>query len=224
MKPTVMIVEDDPRIAEVIAAYLDRAGMTTTVIDRGDAVLPAVQKSPPALLVLDLMLPGLDGISICRELRRNVSLPIIMVTAKVEEIDRLLGFEVGADDYLCKPFSPRELVARVQALLKRSGALAAPPQAVVFEDDAAAQRIRCAGQPLPLTPQEYRLFSVLLGAPGRIFSRAQLLELAYTDTGDVFDRAVDSHIKNLRKKLVPVLGEHMAIHSVYGVGYRFELL
>jgi len=222
-QPKVMIVEDDPRIAEVIAAYLGNAGLATTVIDRGDTVLPALQAAPPALLVLDLMLPGLDGVSLCKAVRQQYALPIIMVTAKVEEIDRLLGFEVGADDYLCKPFSPRELVARVLALLRRSGQLASLPQSITFVDDPAQQRIRCQGQPLPLTPQEYRLFSVLLGAPGRIFSRAKLLELAYADSGDVFDRAVDSHIKNLRKKLVPYLGERVAIHSVYGIGYRFEL-
>lgn len=220
--PTIMVVEDEPRIAEVMLAYLDHAGYATQLVEHGDAVLPALRQSPPDLLLLDLMLPGSDGVTLCREIRRFSALPIIMVTARVEEIDRLLGFEVGADDYLCKPFSPRELVARVQALLRRVRPGAAQP-VPVFEHDASAQRIRCCGQPLNLTPQEYRLLAVMIAAPGRIFARAQLLELAYADSGEVYDRAIDSHIKNLRKKLGAVLGEREAIHSVYGVGYRFEL-
>lgn len=219
----VLIVEDEPRIAEVMIAYLQHAGFAPHHVERGDEVLATMQRLQPALLVLDLMLPGVDGVTLCREIRRHWDLPIIMVTARVEEIDRLLGFEVGADDYLCKPFSPRELVARVQALLRRAKPGQPMASVPVFEVDAVAQRIHCHGHQLNLTPQEYRLLSVLLGAPGRIFSRAQLLELAYTDGGEVFDRAVDSHIKNLRKKLAPALGEHEAIHSVYGVGYRFEL-
>jgi len=175
----------------------------------------------PALLVLDLMLPGIDGISLCQQIRLSSALPIIMVTARVEEIDRLLGFEVGADDYLCKPFSPRELVARVQALMRRSQP-AAPVLTPLFDNDIASQRIRCQGQLLSLTPQEYRLLGVLLAAPGRIYSRTQLLELAHSEGAEVFDRAVDSHIKNLRKKIAAVLGEREVIHSVYGVGYRYE--
>jgi two-component system response regulator BaeR len=222
-KQMVMIVEDEPRIAEVMAAYLDHAGYATHTIEHGDVVLPSLKAMQPALVLLDLMLPGLDGVSICREIRRFSALPIIMVTARVEEIDRLLGFEVGADDYLCKPFSPRELVARVQALLRRALPTSQASAPALFECDEKAQRIRCAGQPLNLTPQEYRLLSVLMAAPGRIFSRATLLEQAYDNSGDVFDRAVDSHIKNLRKKLAVVLGERDVIHSVYGVGYRFEL-
>lgn len=221
--PLICIAEDEPRIAEVMAAYLEHAGFATQWHERGDTVLAALESTPPALLLLDLMLPGMDGLALCREIRRQSELPIIMVTAKVEEIDRLLGFEVGADDYLCKPFSPRELVARVQALLKRSQRKAVNAPATGFEQDDTQQRIRFAGQPLNLTPQEYRLLSVLIAAPGRIYSRATLLQMAYPDGGDVFDRAIDSHIKNLRKKLAPLLGEREAIHSVYGVGYRFEL-
>jgi two-component system response regulator BaeR len=221
--PLITIAEDEPRIAEVMAAYLQHAGYATQWHERGDTVLAALESTPPALLLLDLMLPGTDGLALCQEIRRHSDLPIIMVTAKVEEIDRLLGFELGADDYLCKPFSPRELVARVQALLKRSQPKPTSTCAPAFEHDQEQQRIRFGGEPLPLTPQEYRLLSLLIGAPGRIFSRAMLLELAYPDGGDVFDRAIDSHIKNLRKKLAPLLGEREAIHSVYGVGYRFEL-
>lgn len=224
-QPTVLLVEDEPRIAEVILAYLNHAGLNAQHLERGDDVIPAVQANPPAVLILDLMLPGLDGISICKTLRQtHPQLPIMMVTAKIEEIDRLLGFEVGADDYLCKPFSPRELVFRVHALLRRSGAMttAATNPAPIFAVDHDAQRIQCGGKLLNLTPQEFRLLSIMLAAPSRIFSRAQLLEMAYQDSGEVYDRTIDSHIKNLRKKLATVLGDREIIHSVYGVGYRFE--
>lgn len=222
-KPMVMVVEDEPRIAEVMLAYLQHAGYRTYHVDRGDAALAQLAAVAPDLMLLDLMLPGLDGIAVCSAIRRRSQLPIIMVTARVEEIDRLLGFDAGADDYLCKPFSPKEMVARVQALLRRSQPSADARTPPMFQVDAATQRIYCAGTALALTPQEYRLCAVLLAAPGRIFSRSQLLDLAYKDGDTVFDRAIDSHIKNLRKKLASVLGEREAIHSVYGVGYRFEL-
>lgn len=221
-QPLVLVVEDEPAIAEVEIAYLRNAGLASAHLERGDGAVEWIRRETPDLIVLDLMLPGVDGTEICRGLRTFCQAPVIMVTARVEEIDRLLGFEVGADDYLCKPFSPRELVARVQALLRRSGALAPARREALFADDADAQRIRCAGQALDLTPQEYRLLHVLVAHPGRVFSRAQLLALAYPDDAEVFDRAIDSHVKNLRRKIAVVLGEQQAIHSVYGVGYRFE--
>ncbi len=221
--PHILVVEDEPRIAEVTLAYLQHAGYSASLIERGDEVVAAVSVSPPDLLILDLMLPGLDGISICREVRRNHNFPIIMVTARVEEIDRLLGFDVGADDYLCKPFSPSELIARVRALLRRSVAQPQPSINPGFEHNAAEQRIYYAGQLINLTPQEYRLLAILIKAPSRIFSRQQLLNLAYADDIAITDRSIDSHIKNLRKRLRPLLGEAEAIHSIYGVGYRFEL-
>jgi len=177
--------------------------------------------------VLDLMLPGMDGTAVCRSLRalpQHAEIPVIMVTAMVEEIDRLLGFEAGADDYLCKPFSPRELVARVKVLLRRSAVAAAPvPPSSPLHMDAQQQRASWNGKVLNLTPQQFRLLDVLSGSPGRIFSRAQLLELAYPDPTDVIDRAIDSAIKNLRKKLAVDIPEQELIHSVYGVGYRYEL-
>lgn len=219
--PLVLVVEDEPNIAEVELAYLQKAGVAVAHLERGDVVEAFVRTEQPALVVLDLMLPGIDGTEVCRRLRTFSDVPVIMVTARVEEIDRLLGFEVGADDYLCKPFSPRELVARVQALLRRSGALAAP-DAVVFQVDCEAQRIACRDTLLDLTPQEYRLLQVFITHPSRVFSRAQLLEMAYADGVEVFDRAIDSHIKNLRRKIAAVLPEPV-IHSVYGVGYRFEV-
>jgi len=222
----ILVVEDEPRISEVVIAYLQHAGHETLLIEDGALVMSSIAAAAPSLMVLDLMLPGIDGVSLCRDIRKHHQFPIIMVTARVEEIDRLLGFEVGADDYVCKPFSPKELVARVNALLKRSRSQALsheqPIDEVLFRVDEDAQRIYFQAQPLPLTPQEYRLLSVFISAPGRIFTRAQLLELAYDDNLDVFDRAIDSHIKNLRKRLKSVLGEQEVIHSVYGVGYRFE--
>ena len=222
----VLLVEDEPRIADVQIAYLRQAGLRVQHLARGDEVLAAVQAAPPDLIVLDLMLPGLDGTSVCRALRQlpaDAAIPVIMVTAKVEEIDRLLGFEAGADDYLCKPFSPRELVARVQALLRRSaGAVAAPP-ASPLQMDVQQMRAAWKGKALDLTAQQFRLLDVLAGSPGRIFSRTQLVELAYPDSSDVLDRAIDSQIKNLRKKLATEIPGQELIHSVYGVGYRFEL-
>ncbi|MDK2124757.1 response regulator [Parachitinimonas caeni] len=222
---SILLVEDEPRIAEVMLAYLNQAGYQTRHIDHGEAVLPAIHEAAPDLLVLDLMLPGKDGVAICRELRAFSSLPVIMVTARVEEIDRLLGFEVGADDYLCKPFSPRELVARVHALLKRSRPAPASGQieSALFTVNESSQRIACAGNLLDLTPREFQLLRYLVSQPGRVFSRAQLIELAYTDASDVFDRVVDTHVKNLRRKIAEHLPEREVIHSVYGVGYRFEV-
>lgn len=221
----VLLVEDEPRIADVQKAYLQQAEMRVHHLARGDEVLAFVASTPPDVIVLDLMLPGMDGTAVCRALRalpQHAEIPVIMVTAMVEEIDRLLGFEAGADDYLCKPFSPRELVARVKALLRRSAVAAAVPPSPL-QMDALQLRASWNGKVLSLTPQQFRLLDVLAGSPGRIFSRAQLLELAYPDPTDVVDRAIDSAIKNLRKKLAVDIPEQDLIHSVYGVGYRFEL-
>ncbi|MBV1775284.1 response regulator [Burkholderiaceae bacterium DAT-1] len=222
---TVWVAEDDPRIAEVVLAYLQHAGCTTRYFDRGDAVLTALDECQPDVLLLDIMMPGLDGVAVCQAIRQRFQFPVLMVTARVEEIDRLLGFESGADDYVCKPFSPRELMARVKVHLRRRPSATPEPavSASLFVVDEAAQRIHCQGQLLNLTPQEFRLLMVLMRSPGRIFSRAHLLELAYDHSRDVFDRTVDSHIKNLRKKLATILPDLDVIHSVYGVGYRFEL-
>jgi two-component system response regulator BaeR len=189
------------------------------VFGDGALALEAIRRQAPALVVLDLMLPGLDGLSLCREVRSFSDVPIVMVTARVEEIDRLLGLELGADDYLCKPFSPRELMARIKAILRR----AAPPAAV--QVDEAARRIRIHGQPLELTPTEYGILAALARRPGQVFSRARLLDAAREGNAnlDVADRAIDSHVKNLRRKLDAVLPGVEAIHSIYGLGYRFDL-
>ncbi|MFC5479471.1 response regulator [Massilia suwonensis] len=215
---TIYIVEDEPELAQLVADYVRAAGFVPEVFHDGAAALAAIRTRMPALVVLDLMLPGLDGLSLCREVRAFSEVPIVMVTAKVEEIDRLLGLELGADDYLCKPFSPRELVARIKAILRRSG-VPATPLAV----DAAARRASVHGQPLDLTRTEFDLLAALAARPGQVFSRAQLLALAGQDSLDVTDRAIDSHVKNLRRKLDAAAPGFEPIRSIYGLGYRFDL-
>lgn len=217
----VLIAEDEPKIARLLADYLAQAGHEAVVVGEGDRVLAAAATERPALLLLDVMLPGRDGLAVLRELRRDSALPVIMLTARVEEIDRLLGLELGADDYICKPFSPREVVARVQAVLRRSQPSAAGPP---FTVDEPAQRIHYLCRPLPLTVTEYRLLQAMLAQPGRIFSRDRLLDLMHDDLRDVTDRVVDSHVRNLRRKLEDLAPGQSFIHSVYGAGYRFEVV
>ena len=197
---TVMIVEDEPELASLVADYARAAGYAPVVFGDGALALEAIRAAPPALLVLDLMLPGLDGLSLCRAVRAFSGLPIIMVTARVEEIDRLLGLESGADDYLCKPFSPRELMARIKAILRRAGP-AAPAPARALAIDEGARRASVQGKPLDLTPSEYAILAALARRPGQVLSRAQLLDAARADSLDATDRAIDSHIKNLRRKI-----------------------
>lgn len=224
MQAHILVAEDEPKISALVADYLGAAGMQVSVVSDGDEVLPAVARLAPAALVLDVMLPHRDGMSICRELRQGSSLPVIMLTARAEEIDRLLGLELGADDYLCKPFSPRELVARVKAVLRRSA-----PHTVSHGDapriDIDEQRMRATinGQRLDLTPVEYRLLATLLRHPGRVYRRDELLDLVYDDYREISDRTIDSHIKNLRRKIEVVLPGRPVIHAVYGIGYRLEV-
>jgi two-component system response regulator BaeR len=226
MSVEIMIVEDEPELALLVADYARAAGYVPTVFHDGAVALDALRARQPGLVVLDLMLPGLDGLALCRALRTFSDVPVVMVTARVEEIDRLLGLEVGADDYLCKPFSPRELMARIKAILRRAGhgAQAVPAPAAIMID-ASARRIAIHGRPLDLTPTEYGLLAALARRPGQVFSRAQLLDLARESNAslDVTDRAIDSHVKNLRRKLDAVLPGVEAIHSIYGLGYRFDL-
>lgn len=220
MSTRVYIVEDEPELAGLVADYARASGYLPTVFGNGIDALAAIEASVPDMLVLDLMLPGMDGLSLCRSVRGFSNVPIIMVTARVEELDRLLGLESGADDYLCKPFSPRELMARMKAILRRVQPGAPASLCVV---DEAAQRVRIAGHVLDLTPSEFNILAGMARRRGQVFSRAQLLDLARQDSLDVLDRAVDSHIKNLRRKIAAVLPELDAIGSVYGLGYRFEL-
>ncbi len=218
----ILIVEDEPKLAALLADYLTAASYKTQIIADGREVIPAVKAAPPDLILLDLMLPGRDGIDVCRELRTFSEIPVIMVTARVEEIDRLLGLEIGADDYICKPFSPREVVARVRAILRRAQRGAAAPAATGLTIDEAQYRAAFNGRELDLTPVEFRLLNTLAAAPGRVFSRQQLLDNLYEDHRVVTDRTVDSHIKNLRRKLDEVSPEQELIRSIYGVGYKLE--
>jgi len=219
----ILIVEDEPRLASILSDYIAQAGMSPYVIDNGQEVIDWVRMEGPDLILLDLMLPGKDGIEICREVRRFSELPIIMVTARIEEIDRLLGLELGADDYICKPFSPREVVARVKAVLRRSTGRGEVPQTTLVLDDTR-YLARLHNQKLDLTAVEYQLLSVLAKTPGRIYTRNQLMEKIYPDQRIVEDRTIDSHIKKLRKKLATISDVGELIHSVYGVGYKFEQL
>ncbi|MDO5057428.1 MAG: response regulator [Lautropia sp.] len=237
-----LVVEDEPKLAVLVCRYLDAAGFQTGILADGRLVVNAVRNNPPDLILLDLMLPGRDGIDICREIRTFSSVPIIMMTARVEEIDRLLGLELGADDYICKPFSPREMVARVRAVLRRTLADAIKPQgaqvqAEVVGTDKGAEVVPpreglwidtvhhaawLEGSPLELTPVEFRLLSVLASAPGQVFRREDLLERLYEDHRVVNDRTVDTHVKNLRRKVAKVLPERELIQSVYGMGYKYQ--
>lgn len=222
-KKKILIVEDEEKLAAVIRDYLHQAGFDPFWIDNGTEVVSWVRENQPQLIVLDLMLPGKDGTEVCKEIRTFSTVPIIMVTARVEEIDRLLGFEFGADDYLCKPFSPRELVARIKAVLRR----AAPAQTKTLSGlilDESRYLATINGHALDLTAVEFRLLQLLAASPGRIFGRQQLMDRIYQDQRIVSDRTIDSHIKKLRKKIAATPPYEEVIHSVYGVGYKFEEL
>ena len=218
----ILIVEDEPKIAELLSDYLDAAGHNPRILDNGNDVVPAVRARSPDLILLDLMLPGRDGIDVCREIRSFSQVPIIMVTAKVEEVDRLLGLELGADDYICKPFSPREVVARVKALLRRLQASDEPADTGGLSIDGDRFEASVDGVRLDLTAVEFRLLQTLASTPGRVYSRDQLMERIYSDHRIVGDRTVDSHVKNLRRKLAAIRPGVDMVQSVYGVGYRFD--
>jgi two-component system response regulator BaeR len=221
----ILIVEDEDKIAEVLRDYLRQYGYNTERVARGDEVAEWVRTHPVDLVLLDVMLPGKNGLEVCRELRAHSDAAIIMVTARVDEIDRLLGLELGADDYICKPFSPREVVARVTTVLRRTrqpaGAAAKPASGGLVLDEAS-WRATLDGHQLELTAVEFKLLSVLASQPGRIYSREQLMDAMYKDERIVADRTVDSHVKKLRRKLSDAVPDEEFIHSVYGVGYCYE--
>lgn len=228
MSKHVLVVEDETDLAQILVDYLKRDGFAATTIADGLEAMTALQHAQPDLLVLDIMLPGLDGVSILRELRKFSNIPVIMATARVEEIDRLIGLELGADDYICKPYSPREVVARVKTVLRRtqvslpSTPVAATANGIALSIDKEALQARVAGKNLDLTPKEFKLLQALAAKPGRVFSRGQLLDTLYDDNLDVSERAIDSHLKNLRKKLSLALPDAEPIRSIYGVGFVFE--
>ena len=223
MKKTVLIVEDEKKLANILIEYLNKDGFQTKHISTGSKVIPWVRKHNPNLILLDLMLPEMNGKEICQEIRTFSSLPIIMVTAMVEEIDRLIGLELGADDYICKPFSPKEVTARVKAVLRRSDPdYIKSSQSSGFQVNPDQYSITLAGQKLDLTPVEFRLLSMFIEYPNRVYNRDQILNKVFDDGRIVLDRTVDTHIKNLRQKLKAINPESDYIRSIYGIGYSFE--
>jgi two-component system response regulator BaeR len=219
----VLVVEDEPKLAALLADYLRAAGHEAECVADGHDALRAWSERRHDLVLLDLMLPGLDGLALCRQLRSMTAVPIVMLTARADEADRLAGLELGADDYIAKnPFSPREVMARVKAVLRRSRA-AQPPQApAALQVDEDGWRATWSDRALDLTPIEFRLLSTLASQPGRVYPRAQLLALLHGDARAATERAVDSHVKNLRRKLEQAGAGSERIRSVYGVGYCYE--
>jgi two-component system, OmpR family, response regulator BaeR len=222
MSERILVVEDEVKLAGLMRDYLVQEGFEVSLLHRGDEVEAWVRTHPVDLVLLDLMLPGKSGLEVCKALRGSAGVSIIMVTARVEEVDRLLGLELGADDYICKPFSPREVVARVKAVLRRARRDTASEQDSGLKLDDAGYKASIGGRDLDLTAVEYQLLKVLATHPGRIYSRDQLIDAMYRDERVVSDRTVDSHIKKIRRKIAAVVPDREVIHSLYGVGYKYE--
>lgn len=222
----ILVVEDEPKIAALHKDYMEQSGFEAHIVDNGDIVVDWVKENDPDLIILDLMLPGKDGLTVCKEIRSFSMVPIIMVTARVEEIDRIIGLELGADDYVCKPVSPRELVARVRANVRRSGFTkdggddGGEPNDLVV--DESRYKAWLHDKPLDLTAIEFQLLLTLVKQPGRIFSREQIMQKIYSDSRIVSDRTIDSHVKKLRRKLQELDPGVEYIHSLYGVGFKYE--
>ncbi len=224
MPNTILVVDDEPKIVKLARDYLEKSGFRVISAGDGDTALAMTRREKPDLVVLDLMLQGMDGLDVCRAIRRDLDVPIIMLTARAEEADQLVGLELGADDYITKPFSPRALVARVRAVLRRTQGGIRRPSVLHADDlqiDIDGHRAFLADEPIDLTRNEFKLLSVLAQHPGQTFSRAQLLENLHGVAYDGYDRSIDSHIKNIRRKIEPDLAEPKYILTVYGIGYRF---
>ena len=221
---TILVVEDEMKIARLVRDYLEHAGFDVIVAGTGEAAIASARSRRPDLVVLDLGLPGRDGLDVARELRRSSEVPIIMLTARGDETDRIVGLELGADDYVVKPFSPKELVARVRAVLRRTDARGAGPEVLRVSDvemDVPRMRVTVDGRPVDLTPTEFQLLAAFLREPGRVFTRAQLLDALHGTTIESYERAIDAHVKNIRKKIEPAPGRPRYLLTVHGVGYRF---
>ena len=222
-KPLVLIAEDDDQIAAVLVDYLHQAGFEIQRVANGHDALQMAREHAPSVLILDIMLPGMDGIAVCQSVRQFSQLPILMLTAKSDEEDRLVGLDSGADDYVCKPFSPREIVARVRGLVRRANAsVSGAVHSTGFTFGDAAERIRWGGEIIPLTKVEERLLRTMASQPRRVFTREALLNILHDEFRDIGDRAIDTHIKNLRRKLKQLAADKGFIHAMYGVGYYFE--
>ncbi len=221
MANSILLVEDEHKIAEVVQEYLQNQGYEVVHLDDGAQVMPWLSQHAADLVLLDVMLPNVDGLSLCRQIRALYSMPLALLTAKVEEVDRIIGWEMGADDYICKPFSLRELLARIKALLRR--AQPHTPAESGWRLDKDRFQACYQGQCVELSAIECALLQTLSASPGRIYSRAQLIDSIYADHRVVSDRTIDSHVKKLRQKLAAAFGEIELIHSVYGAGYKFHL-
>ena len=222
---TVLIVDDEPKIVQIARDYLENAGFSVVAAYDGESAMAAVRSQSPDLIVLDLGLPDMDGLDVCRKVRRNSNVPIVMLTARDEEPDKLVGLELGADDYVTKPFSPKELVARIRAVFRRVEAVEETPEVIRVLDvtlETGSMRLRIGDRNVDLTPTEFQLLAKLAGQPGRIFTRAQLLESIHGVAIESYERAIDAHIKNIRRKIEPNPSEPRYILTVYGVGYRFS--
>lgn len=222
MNQSILIIEDEQELASILSDYFTQAGYQSHIIHNGGEAIDAVKHISPDLIILDLMLPEKSGLDICKEVRTFSQVPIIMTTAKVEEIDRLLGLELGADDYICKPYSPREVVARVKAIFRRVSTPSqhSTPQMVQLDPDCYKAHVN--GNELDLTAVEFEMLNTLTQHPGRIYSRNYLMDVIYKDDRIVSDRTIDSHVKKLRKKIHQACPEKELIHSVYAVGYKYE--
>jgi two-component system alkaline phosphatase synthesis response regulator PhoP len=222
---TILVVEDEMKIARLVRDYLAHAGFEVIVTGDGESALASARGHRPDLIVLDLGLPGRDGLDVTRELRRTSNVPIVMLTARGDEADRVAGLELGADDYVVKPFSPKELVARVRAVLRRaSAAQTAGPEVLRVADvelDVPRMRVRVRGRTVEVTPTEFELLAMLLREPGRVFTRGQLLDAIHGVAFESYERAIDAHVKNIRRKIEPEAGRPRYLLTVRGVGYRF---
>src|SRR5437899_3036161 len=221
---TILVVDDEPRIVQLVRDYLEHGGFTVLTASDGPSALRSARTGRPDLVVLDLGLPGIDGLDVARSLRRDGAVPIIMLTARTEESDKLVGLELGADDYLTKPFSPKELVARIRSVLRRSEAAKAPGDLIRVGDVqliVSTMELTIGGRRIELTPTEFQLLATMARQPGRVFSRAQLLNAVHGDTTEAFERAIDAHIKNLRRKIGPAPHNPQYPLTAFGVGYRF---
>jgi len=219
----ILVVEDDMQISRTLRDYLEVAGYDVTVVGDGSAAIASFRGDHPDLMVLDLGLPSVDGLDVAREVRRASTTPIIMLTARGEESDRIVGLELGADDYLVKPFSPKELVARVRAVLRRTGGTVGADvlRASDVEVDLPKMRAKVAGSGVDLTPTEFQLLATMIREPGRVFTRSQLQDALHGVSIESYDRAIDTHVKNLRRKIEPEPGRPRYLLTVHGVGYRF---
>jgi DNA-binding response OmpR family regulator len=225
MPKKVLVVDDEPQIVKVLKAYLEKAGYQVLTAGDGHAALSTFRREKPDFLILDLNLPGIDGLEVCKAVRKDSDVPILMLTARVEEADKLIGLELGADDYVVKPFSPREVVARVRTIFRRSAA-ELPKNALIsagaLRIDPVEHTVRLADRLIELTPTEFNILLVLASHPRRVFSRLQIMEEAQGDAFEGYERTIDAHIKNIRLKLEKDPKNPIYIHTVFGVGYKLE--